>query len=72
MLRPQRKHAERFLKRQSLAKTAADPKFLADMTAAQIDTYHIGADEVAQRFNAMISQQPEVVDAMGKYIKAGE
>ena len=58
--------------REALAKTVADPKFLAEMTAAQIDTYHIGADEVAQRFNAMISQPPEVVDAMGKYIKAGE
>ena len=58
--------------REALAETVADPKFLAEMTAAQIDTYHIGADEVAQRFNAMISQPPEVVDAMGKYIKAGE
>src|SRR5437763_2550596 len=58
--------------RDALAKTVADPKFLADMTTAQIDTYHIGADEVAQRFNAMINQPPAVVDAMGKYIKAGE
>ena len=31
-----------------------------------------GADEVAQRFDAMINQPPDVVDAMGKYIKLGE
>jgi tripartite-type tricarboxylate transporter receptor subunit TctC len=58
--------------REAIAKTVADPKFLADMAQAQIDTDHITADEVAQRFDAMISQPPNVVDAMGKYIKAGE
>jgi tripartite-type tricarboxylate transporter receptor subunit TctC len=58
--------------RDALAKTIADPKFLADMMQAQIDTYHIGADEVAQRFNAMINQPADVVEAMGKYIKVGE
>ena len=57
---------------ETLRNAAADPKFLADMTTAQIDTYHIGADEVVQRFNAMINQPPGVVDLMGKYIKAGE
>jgi tripartite-type tricarboxylate transporter receptor subunit TctC len=58
--------------RDALAKTVADPKFLAEMAQAQIDTYHIGPDEVAQRFNAMIGQPPEVVDAMGKYLKLAE
>ena len=58
--------------REALAKTVADPKFLADMAAAQIDTYYIGADEVAQRFGAMIGQPTEVVDAMGKYLKLAE
>jgi tripartite-type tricarboxylate transporter receptor subunit TctC len=58
--------------RDAIARTVADPKFLADMAQAQIDTYHIAADEVAQRFNAMLNQPPDVVDAMGKYIKAGE
>src|SRR5206468_3232157 len=58
--------------REAIAKVVADPKFLADMTTAQIDTYHIAADEVAQRFNAMIDQPPAVVEAMGKYIKVGE
>jgi tripartite-type tricarboxylate transporter receptor subunit TctC len=58
--------------RDALAKTVADPKFLGEMAAAQIDTYHIAADEVAQRFDAMINQPVEVVEAMGKYIKAGE
>src|SRR5712691_2865848 len=55
--------------RDALAKTIADPKFLADMAQAQIDTSHITADEVAQRFNAMVNQPPDVVEAMGKYIK---
>ena len=58
--------------RDAIARAVADPKFLADMAQAQIDTYHITADEVAQRFDAMINQPPDVVDAMGKYIKAGE
>jgi len=58
--------------RDALAKTVADPKFLAEMAQAQIDAYHIGADEVAQRFNAMINQPPHVVDAMGKYLKLAE
>jgi tripartite-type tricarboxylate transporter receptor subunit TctC len=58
--------------REALAKTIADPKFLAEMAQAQIDSYHITADEVTQRFNAMINQPPDVIDAMGKYIKAGE
>src|SRR5262249_40225950 len=58
--------------REAFAKTIADPKFLAEMAAAQIDTYHIGADEVTQRFAAMLGQQPDVVDAMGKYIKLAE
>ena len=58
--------------RDAVAKVVADPKFLADMTAAQIDTYHINADEVTQRFNAMINQPAEVVAAMGKYLKVGE
>ena len=53
--------------REALAKEMTDPRFLADMKgSAQIDTYHIGADEVAQRFAAMINQPAEVVDADGE------
>jgi hypothetical protein len=58
--------------REAIAKTVADPKFLAEMTAAQIDTYHVSTDEVAQRFAAMVNQPADVVDAMGKYIKLAE
>jgi tripartite-type tricarboxylate transporter receptor subunit TctC len=58
--------------REAVAGTIADPKFLADMTAAKIDTYGISADEVTQRFNAMVNQPAEVVDALNKYIKIAE
>ena len=57
--------------RESLAKALADPKFLAEMTTAQIEINHISADEVTKGFNAMINQPPAVLDAMGKYLKAG-
>src|SRR5262249_54492791 len=42
--------------REALAKLIADPQFLAESNAAQIDMEHITADEVARRFDAMISQ----------------
>jgi tripartite-type tricarboxylate transporter receptor subunit TctC len=58
--------------RDALAKMVADPRFLADMKGSQIDTYSIGADEVTQRFNAMINQPADVVDAFSKYLKIGE
>src|SRR5262245_42981941 len=58
--------------REALAKTVADPKFLAEMAAAQIDTYYISADGVASRFKAMIGQPADVVDAMNRYIKLAE
>ena len=57
--------------RDSLAKALADPKFLAEAKTAQIDIGHIGAAEVIKGFNAMINQPPQVLDAMGKYLKAG-
>jgi tripartite-type tricarboxylate transporter receptor subunit TctC len=58
--------------RRALAEVVADPKFQAEVKAAQIDTYHITADEVAKQFNAMINQPPEALEAMGKYLKVGE
>jgi predicted methyltransferase len=33
---------------------------------------HITADEVAKRFNAMISQPPEAIEALHKYIKVAD
>ena len=56
---------------ESLAKALADPKFLAEMKNAQIDIGHICADEVTKAFNTMINQPPQVLDVMGKYLKAG-
>ena len=58
--------------RDAVAAVVADPRFQAEVKAAQIDTYHITAQEVAQRFAAMMNQTPEVLDAMVKYIKAPE
>jgi len=57
--------------RDALAKTLADPKFLAEMKTAQIEINHISADEVTKGFSTMINQPPQVLDAMGKYLKAG-
>jgi len=57
--------------RDALAKVLADPKFLAETTTAQIEINHISADEVTKGFKAMINQPQQVLDAMGKYLKAG-
>jgi tripartite-type tricarboxylate transporter receptor subunit TctC len=58
--------------REAIAKTVVDPKFLAEVTAVQVETSYIPAEEVALRFNAIINQPAEVVDAMGKYLKLAE
>jgi tripartite-type tricarboxylate transporter receptor subunit TctC len=58
--------------RDALAKLVADPQFLSESNAAQIEMEHITADEVAKRFNAMISQPPDVIEAMHKYIKLAD
>jgi tripartite-type tricarboxylate transporter receptor subunit TctC len=58
--------------REALAKLVADPQFLSESNAAQIDMEHITAEEVAKRFNAMISQPPEAIEAMHKYIKLAD
>jgi tripartite-type tricarboxylate transporter receptor subunit TctC len=58
--------------KEALRKVVADPSFLADADKAQIDMRHIAAEEVTKGFNDMINQPPQVLEAMGKYIKAGE
>jgi len=55
--------------RAALAAVVDDPRFQADVKAAQIDTYYITAQEVIQRFVAMMNQTPDVLEAMVKYIK---
>ena len=57
--------------RDALAKALADPKLLAEMKTAQIEINHIPAQEVTKAFNAMVNQPPQVLDVMGKYLKAG-
>jgi tripartite-type tricarboxylate transporter receptor subunit TctC len=58
--------------RDALAKLLADPQFLAEASAAQIDMEHIAADDVARRFDAMMSQPADVLEAMHKYIKLAD
>jgi tripartite-type tricarboxylate transporter receptor subunit TctC len=57
--------------RDAVAKSLADPKFLAEMKTAQIEINHISADVVTKAFSTMINQPPQVLEAMGKYLKAG-
>jgi tripartite-type tricarboxylate transporter receptor subunit TctC len=58
--------------REALREVLADPKLLADTDTAQIDVRHITGQEVTKGFNDMINQPPQVLAAMGQYIKAGE
>ena len=58
--------------REAIAKLIADPQFLAESNTAQIEMEHIAANEVARRFDAMISQPADVIEAMHKYIKLAE
>ena len=58
--------------REAIAKVVADPEFLAEAKAAQIEMEHITADEVRKRFDAMMNQPPDVIEAMDKYLKVGE
>src|SRR5712691_4106706 len=55
--------------RDALRKVVADPNFLADTNKAQIEVRYITAEEVAKGFDDMVNQPPDVVEAMGKYIK---
>jgi len=58
--------------REAITKVVSDPEFLAEAKAAQIEMEHITADDVRKRFDAMLSQPPDVIEAMHKYIKIGE
>jgi tripartite-type tricarboxylate transporter receptor subunit TctC len=58
--------------RDAIAKLVIDPQFLAESNAAQIEMEHITSDEVAKRFDAMINQPPNVLEAMHKYIKVAD
>jgi len=58
--------------RDAISKLIADPQFLAESNAAQIDMEHITADDVAKRFAAMMSQPADVLEAMHRYIKLAD
>ena len=55
--------------RDALAKLVHDPQFLADAEKMQIDIDALSAAQVTKDFEAMMSQPPEAIEAMLKYIK---
>lgn len=57
--------------RQALERVVADPQFQAEAKAATIETQHIPAAAVIKLLDQLMTQPPEVLAAMGKYIKAG-
>ena len=58
--------------RDAMAKTMADPELLAEAKKAQIDINFISGPDVAKSFNEMMSQPPQVVEAMKKYLSPSE
>ena len=58
--------------REAFARMLADPRFQAEASAATIEMEHIPAVDVIDNFQALMSQPPAVLEAMGKYIKVGE
>jgi tripartite-type tricarboxylate transporter receptor subunit TctC len=58
--------------REAFAKTMADPQLQAAAQKAKIDMTYIPAQEVAKGFDEMFNQSPQVLEAMGKYLKPGD
>jgi len=58
--------------RAAMAKTMADPELLAEAKKAQIDINFISAQDVTKSFTEMMSQPPQVVEAMKKYLQPAE
>jgi len=57
--------------RAAFAKTVTDPEFVAEAKTAKIDMGLIPADQVTKLFKEMMSQPPQVLQAMDKYLKVG-
>jgi tripartite-type tricarboxylate transporter receptor subunit TctC len=57
--------------RDAIAKTVNDPQFQAESKKAKIHMQLISADEVTRQFKELMNQPPQVLDAMGKYLKVG-
>jgi tripartite-type tricarboxylate transporter receptor subunit TctC len=55
--------------RDALAKTIADPQFQSEAKKAQIDMEYISAQDVIKGFDEMMSQSPQVLEAMNKYLQ---
>jgi tripartite-type tricarboxylate transporter receptor subunit TctC len=58
--------------RDALAKAMADPELRAEAKTAKIDMNYISAQEVTKSFHEMMSQSPQVIEAMKKYLSPGE
>jgi len=58
--------------RDAFAKTMADPELQAEAKKAQIDVNYISAQEVTKGFHEMMSQPPQVIEAMKKYLQPPE
>ena len=57
--------------RAAFDKTIKDPTFLAEAKTAKIDMGLIPAEQVIALFKEMMSQPPQVLEAMNKYLKVG-
>jgi hypothetical protein len=57
------------LLREALKRTLADPQFLADAKTAKIEMDYISAEEVIKGFDELMSQPPEVLTELAKYVK---
>jgi len=55
--------------REALAKTIADPQFQDEARKSQIDMEYISAQDVVKGFDEMMSQSPQVLEAMNKYLQ---
>src|ERR1700722_17135365 len=58
--------------RDAFAKTMADPELQAEAKKAQIDVSYISGREGAKGFKERMSQPPQVVEAMKKYLQPTE
>jgi hypothetical protein len=58
--------------REAMAKTIADPELQTEAKKAQIDVNFISAQDVTKSFSEMMSQPPQVIEAMKKYLQPSE
>jgi tripartite-type tricarboxylate transporter receptor subunit TctC len=57
--------------RNAISKTINDPQFQAEAKKAKIVMSHQSAEQVIKGFQELMSQPPEVLEAMAKYLKVG-